>query len=48
MATGILSIGLQLIGYPLVSAVALGITAAIWLLLAVDFATNLLTNRDRG
>ncbi len=47
MATGILSIGLQLIGYPIVSRVALGIAAAIWLLLAAGFGTRLAVERDR-
>ncbi|MEU9304129.1 tellurite resistance/C4-dicarboxylate transporter family protein [Streptomyces sp. NPDC048269] len=46
MAAGILSVGLHLTGHQVVSLVALVLAAALWLVLAADFASRLL--RDRG
>ncbi|WSZ43927.1 tellurite resistance/C4-dicarboxylate transporter family protein [Streptomyces sp. NBC_00868] len=47
MAAGILSVGLHLTGHEVVSLVALAIAAALWLVLAVDFASRLLADRGR-
>lgn len=46
MATGILSVGLDLTGYDLLSLAALAVAAALWCVLAADFTIRLL--RDRG
>ncbi|MEV1026551.1 tellurite resistance/C4-dicarboxylate transporter family protein [Streptomyces sp. NPDC050264] len=46
MATGIISVGLRLTGYGVLSAILLVLAAALWVLLAADFALRLL--RDRG
>ncbi|MFE2145125.1 hypothetical protein ACFXA3_25875 [Streptomyces sp. NPDC059456] len=47
MAAGILSIGMHLIGREVLSLAALVITAALWLVLAVDFAERLVADRGR-
>lgn len=47
MATGIISVGLHLIGYEVLSLVALAVTAALWLVLAADFTARLLGDRRR-
>ncbi|MFB7463313.1 tellurite resistance/C4-dicarboxylate transporter family protein [Streptomyces sp. NPDC056224] len=47
MAAGILSVGLHLTGHEVVSLVALVIAAALWLVLAADFASRLLGDRGR-
>ncbi|MFE9630014.1 tellurite resistance/C4-dicarboxylate transporter family protein [Streptomyces sp. NPDC006463] len=47
MAAGILSVGLHLTGHEVVSLVALAISAALWLVLAADFASRLLADRGR-
>ncbi|MER5961501.1 tellurite resistance/C4-dicarboxylate transporter family protein [Streptomyces sp. NPDC002057] len=47
MATGILSAGLYLAGFDVLSVVALCLATALWLLLAWDFATLLLGDRRR-
>ena len=41
MATGILSVGLQLTGYEVLSRVALGLTCVAWVVLAADFVERL-------
>ncbi|MFI8825579.1 tellurite resistance/C4-dicarboxylate transporter family protein [Streptomyces sp. NPDC053431] len=45
MATGILSVGLRLVGLDGVSLVAFGLAGALWLVLAGDFASLLLGDR---
>lgn len=45
MATGIVSVGLHLTGRAVLSGIALGVAAALWVLLAVAFAVRLLTDR---
>ncbi|MFF1561450.1 tellurite resistance/C4-dicarboxylate transporter family protein [Streptomyces sp. NPDC058279] len=47
MASGIISVGLALIGDDLLSLAALAVTAALWLVLAAVFATRLIVDRDR-
>lgn len=47
MAAGILSTGLHLIGLDGPSLVVLAVAVALWLVLAVDFATRLLGDRRR-
>ncbi|MFE9120117.1 tellurite resistance/C4-dicarboxylate transporter family protein [Streptomyces sp. NPDC007172] len=47
MATAIISVGLHLTGHEALSRVALVLAAALWLLLAGDFLTRLLRDRDR-
>ncbi|MFG3367904.1 tellurite resistance/C4-dicarboxylate transporter family protein [Streptomyces sp. NPDC090032] len=47
MATGIISVGLRLTGYPVLSGIMLVLAAALWLLLAADFAKRLVRERDR-
>ncbi|MFK0290682.1 hypothetical protein ACIQU6_09405 [Streptomyces sp. NPDC090442] len=47
MATGVLSVGLHLIGQEPLSRVALGLAAALWLLLAAGFAARLAGDRAR-
>ncbi|GAA5019045.1 tellurite resistance/C4-dicarboxylate transporter family protein [Kitasatospora paranensis] len=46
MATGIISVGLELLGHSAASVVALVLAGAVWLVLAADFAVRLV--RDRG
>ncbi len=41
MATGILSVGLHLVGHETLSRITLALTGALWLLLAADSATRL-------
>ncbi|WP_435172440.1 tellurite resistance/C4-dicarboxylate transporter family protein [Actinacidiphila sp. bgisy145] len=45
MATGILSVGLRLTGYGVLSAVALAVAAALWLVLALAFVLELAYDR---
>ncbi|MFJ5138696.1 tellurite resistance/C4-dicarboxylate transporter family protein [Streptomyces sp. NPDC088707] len=47
MATGILSVGLGLTGFEVVSVVALWLATALWLLLALGFSALLLRDRRR-
>ena len=47
MATGIVSVGLHLAGFELLSRIALALTGAAWLGLAADFVLRLLRERDR-
>nr|WSX48391.1 tellurite resistance/C4-dicarboxylate transporter family protein [Streptomyces sp. NBC_00974] len=47
MAAGIISTGLHLIGRDVPSLVALAVAAALWLVLAADFAARLLGDRRR-
>ncbi|WP_254047476.1 tellurite resistance/C4-dicarboxylate transporter family protein [Streptomyces aureus] len=47
MATGILSVGLSLTGFEVVSVVALWLATALWLLLALGFSALLLGDRRR-
>ncbi|MFB6627084.1 tellurite resistance/C4-dicarboxylate transporter family protein [Streptomyces sp. NPDC056374] len=47
MATGILSVGLSLAGFEVLSVVALWPAAALWLLLALGFSALLLRDRRR-
>ncbi|WP_326745972.1 tellurite resistance/C4-dicarboxylate transporter family protein [Streptomyces sp. NBC_00121] len=47
MATGIVSIGLHLVGQEALSWILLVLAAIAWLALAVDFARQLLRDRDR-
>ncbi|WP_078944727.1 tellurite resistance/C4-dicarboxylate transporter family protein [Streptomyces flavochromogenes] len=47
MATGILSVGLSLTGFEVVSVVALWLATALWLLLAFGFSALLLGDRRR-
>ncbi|MFE6060630.1 tellurite resistance/C4-dicarboxylate transporter family protein [Streptomyces sp. NPDC056431] len=47
MATGILSVGLSLTGFEVVSLVALWLATALWLLLACGFSALLLRDRRR-
>lgn len=47
MAAGILSVGLHLTGYEVLSLVALGLSGALWLVLAADFTARLLGDRGR-
>ncbi|MFD9009981.1 tellurite resistance/C4-dicarboxylate transporter family protein [Streptomyces sp. NPDC059552] len=47
MATGIISVGLHLTGYESVSLVALVVAGALWLVLAADFTSRLLSDRGR-
>ncbi|GHB58411.1 membrane protein [Streptomyces cirratus] len=47
MATGIISVGLRLIGHDLLSLAALAVTAVLWLVLAAGFVARLTGDRDR-
>ncbi|WP_067814741.1 tellurite resistance/C4-dicarboxylate transporter family protein [Nocardia inohanensis] len=47
MATGIVSIGLHLTGFEVLSVVALVLAAVVWVLLGIDFVTRLLRERSR-
>lgn len=47
MAAGILSVGLHLTGYEVLSLVALALAGALWLVLAADFTARLLADRGR-
>ncbi|MGW1926077.1 hypothetical protein ACWCQ0_43695, partial [Streptomyces massasporeus] len=47
MATGILSVGLSLTGFEVVSVVALWLATGLWLLLAIGFAALLVRDRRR-
>ncbi|MFI1645378.1 tellurite resistance/C4-dicarboxylate transporter family protein [Streptomyces avidinii] len=47
MATGIISVGLHLTGHEAVSLVALVVAGVLWLVLAADFASRLLSDRGR-
>ncbi|MEU9863585.1 tellurite resistance/C4-dicarboxylate transporter family protein [Streptomyces sp. NPDC047971] len=47
MATGILSVGLHLVGHEALSGVLLCLAALVWLLLAWDFGAHLLRDRHR-
>ncbi|MFA3838769.1 tellurite resistance/C4-dicarboxylate transporter family protein [Streptomyces aureus] len=47
MATGIISVGLNLTGHSVLSGITLVLAAALWLVLAADFASRLLRERDR-
>lgn len=47
MATGVVSIGLHLTGYDVLSRVTLAMTAAAWVALAADFAVRLVRGRER-
>ncbi|OIJ67422.1 hypothetical protein WN71_012580 [Streptomyces mangrovisoli] len=47
MAVGIMSIGLRLTGYEVLSGIALVLACATWLGLAVNFAVRLLGERER-
>ncbi|UXY29410.1 tellurite resistance/C4-dicarboxylate transporter family protein [Streptomyces sp. HUAS TT20] len=47
MATGIVSVGLQLAGYEALSLIALAMASVAWLALAADFAVGLLWQRRR-
>jgi len=47
MATGIVSVGLQLAGHRTLSLIALAVDMALWLLLATAFTNELLRHRDR-
>jgi tellurite resistance protein TehA-like permease len=47
MATGILSVGLQLTGYEVLSRVTLGLTCAAWVVMAADFVELLVREPKR-
>ncbi|WP_264924896.1 tellurite resistance/C4-dicarboxylate transporter family protein [Streptomyces sp. A012304] len=47
LATGVLSVGLDLAGHEVLSRVALALTGVAWLALAADFAVRLLWERER-
>lgn len=47
MATGIISVGLRLVGHAVLSLAALALCGALWLVLAADFAVRLLGDRRR-
>ncbi|MCX5010209.1 tellurite resistance/C4-dicarboxylate transporter family protein [Streptomyces sp. NBC_00555] len=47
MAAGILSVGLHLTGYEVLSLIALALSGALWLVLAADFTARLLGDRGR-
>lgn len=47
MATGIISVGLHLTGYEVLSLATLAAAAALWLVLAADFTSRLLGDRRR-
>ncbi|MFD6969751.1 tellurite resistance/C4-dicarboxylate transporter family protein [Streptomyces sp. NPDC059979] len=47
MAAGIISVGLHMTGYDVVSLIALGVAGALWLVLAADFTARLLADRGR-
>lgn len=47
MAAGVLSVGLHLTGHEVLSLVALAFSAALWLVLAANFAARLLGDRGR-
>ncbi|MEV6548379.1 tellurite resistance/C4-dicarboxylate transporter family protein [Streptomyces sp. NPDC051597] len=47
MATGIVSIGLHLVGHETLSLAALALAGAVWLVLAVDFSICFLRDRPR-
>ncbi|WP_245721362.1 tellurite resistance/C4-dicarboxylate transporter family protein [Nocardia pseudovaccinii] len=47
MATGIVSVGLHLTGFEVVSWLIFALAAAVWLLLAIDFGTRLLWHRSQ-
>ncbi|MYS89381.1 MULTISPECIES: membrane protein [Streptomyces] len=48
LATGTLSVGIDLAGYAVLSRVALGLACAAWLVLAADFTLRLLPAGTRG
>jgi len=47
LATGVLSVGLHLTGYEILSRIALALAGASWLGLAADFVVRLLRERER-
>jgi hypothetical protein len=47
MATGIVSVGLHLIGQEALSRILLVLASAVWLLLAYDFVDRLVRQRQR-
>ncbi|MFJ7586578.1 tellurite resistance/C4-dicarboxylate transporter family protein [Streptomyces sp. NPDC097617] len=47
MAAGIISVGLHLTGYAVVSLAALVVSGVLWLVLAADFTSRLLSDRGR-
>ncbi|UGT43380.1 tellurite resistance/C4-dicarboxylate transporter family protein [Nocardia yamanashiensis] len=47
MATGILSIGLHLTGFEVLSVAALALAAVVWVVLGIDFATRLVGQPSR-
>ncbi|MFF1687556.1 tellurite resistance/C4-dicarboxylate transporter family protein [Streptomyces sp. NPDC058254] len=47
MATGIISVGLHLTGHSVLSGIMLVLSAALWLVLAADFANRMVRERDR-
>ncbi|CAM5696244.1 tellurite resistance/C4-dicarboxylate transporter family protein [Streptomyces aurantiogriseus] len=47
LASGIVSVGLHLAGYEVLSRIALALTAAAWVALAADFVVRLLGERER-
>lgn len=47
MATGILSVGLHLIGHEALSLAALAVAGALWLVLGIDFTARLFGDRGR-
>ncbi|MFF9344394.1 hypothetical protein ACF1CG_32140, partial [Streptomyces sp. NPDC014773] len=47
LATGVLSVGLDLAGHEALSRVALALTGVAWGALAADFAVRLLWERER-
>ncbi|MCX5439128.1 tellurite resistance/C4-dicarboxylate transporter family protein [Streptomyces sp. NBC_00063] len=47
MATGIISVGLNLTGHSVLSGIFLALAAALWIVLAADFASRLVREHDR-
>ncbi|MFF1355294.1 tellurite resistance/C4-dicarboxylate transporter family protein [Streptomyces sp. NPDC058297] len=47
MATGIISVGFHLTGHSVLSGIMLVLAAALWLVLAADFANRLVRERER-
>ncbi|MGW3954314.1 tellurite resistance/C4-dicarboxylate transporter family protein [Streptomyces sp. NPDC004752] len=47
MATGVVSLGLHLAGYEILSLIALALSCVAWPTLAMDFVTGMLRNRER-
>ncbi|MFF4657111.1 tellurite resistance/C4-dicarboxylate transporter family protein [Streptomyces sp. NPDC001381] len=47
LATGVLSVGLHLVGYEVLSRVALALAGAAWVALGADFAVRLVRQRER-